>query len=118
MEQLHKKFIELEKKVDAEHALKLEIERLKGALQVVRHMGEEDEDAETKQKLVEIEENLKQKKEELEYFDALNQTLIVKERKCNDELQEARKELITVNKHLLLPFFLTFVCKTIIWFNI
>ncbi|GKV32883.1 hypothetical protein SLEP1_g41448 [Rubroshorea leprosula] len=95
MEQLHKKFIELEKKVDAEHALKLEIERLKGALQVVRHMGEEDEDVETKQKLVEIAENLKRKEEELEYFEVLNQTLIVKERKCNDELQEARKELVS-----------------------
>lgn len=93
-EELHKKFLEMEKKVDKEHALQLEIERLKGALQVVEHMGEDDEDEETKEKLAAIQEDLEEKEEELESLDALNQTLIIKEQKCNEELQEARKELI------------------------
>ncbi|GLT62730.1 hypothetical protein SLA2020_353440 [Shorea laevis] len=99
-EELHRKFIELEKKVDAEHALQLEIERLRGALQVIKHMGEEDEEVETKEKLAAIEEDLKEKEEQLEHLDALNQTLIVKERKCNDELQDARKELISSLKDM------------------
>lgn len=38
-----------------------------------------------------------QDKGELEDLEALNQTLIVKERKSNDELQEARKELVNVS---------------------
>lgn len=43
-----------------------------------------------------IAENLKEKEEELDNLEAMNQTLIIKERKTNDELQEARKELIAV----------------------
>ncbi|KAB1225962.1 hypothetical protein CJ030_MR1G006670 [Morella rubra] len=42
----------------------------------------------------EIGKDLNEKEEELARMEELNQTLIVKERKTNDELQEARKELI------------------------
>lgn len=93
-EELHKKILELEKNVDKEHALQLEIERLRGALQVVKHMGEDDDDTETKEKLTAMQEDLEEKEEELETLEALNQALIIKEQKCNDELEEARKELI------------------------
>lgn len=95
-EKLHKKIIELEKKLDAKQALELEIERMKGALQVMKHMGE-DEDLEVKSKMDTIRQELKEKEEELEVLEDLNQALIVKERKTNDELQEARKELISVS---------------------
>jgi hypothetical protein len=40
--------------------------------------------------------DLREKEQSLRDMDALNQTLIIKERKSNDELQEARKELISV----------------------
>ncbi|XP_024927008.3 factor of DNA methylation 4 isoform X1 [Ziziphus jujuba] len=90
-EKLRKKIIRLEKQLDTKQALELEVERMRGALQVMKHM---DEDMEIKKKMDEIEENLKEKIEELDGVEALNQALIVKERKTNDELQEARKELI------------------------
>ncbi|KAL5580761.1 hypothetical protein UlMin_013203 [Ulmus minor] len=92
-EKLHKKIIELEKQLDSKQALELEIERMRGALGIMKHMGEEG-DADNKKKMDEIEEALKDKEEDLEAMEALNQALIVKERRSNDELQEARKRLI------------------------
>lgn len=68
---------------------------MKGALQIMKHMGE-DGDMEAKKKMDAIAEDLKVKEEELDDTEALNQALIIQERKTNDELQEARKELITV----------------------
>ncbi|KAL3506824.1 hypothetical protein ACH5RR_032206 [Cinchona calisaya] len=92
-EELHKRIIELESKLDQKQALELEIERMKGAIEVMRHMGE-DGDREAEKKKMSIEEELKEKEEDLEALENLNQALIIKERKSNDELQEARKELI------------------------
>lgn len=77
---------------------------MKGALEVMKHMS--DEDSEAKKKVDSIRKNLKEKEEELEDLEALNQTLIIQERKSNDELVEARKELIAVS---LLPLFLMFI---------
>lgn len=96
-ENLHKRIIELERKLDAKQALELEIERMRGALQVMKHMGENG-DMDMKIKMDEIQEELKEKEEELDDLEALNQALVVKERKSNDELQEARKELISYFK--------------------
>ncbi|XP_057474899.1 protein INVOLVED IN DE NOVO 2-like [Actinidia eriantha] len=92
-EKLHKQIIELQKKLDAKQALELEIERMKGAIQVMKHMSE-DGDMEVKRKMESIEEDLKDKQEDLEQMEELNQALVVKHRQVNDELQEARKELI------------------------
>ncbi|KAL5569072.1 hypothetical protein UlMin_025647 [Ulmus minor] len=66
------------------HILELENEKLKGTLNVLKHKG-----------VMRMESKLKEKEEELEDLEALNQTLVMKERKSNDELQEARKELIS-----------------------
>ncbi|KAK8515734.1 hypothetical protein V6N13_139295 [Hibiscus sabdariffa] len=93
-EKLHRQILDLEKQLDAKQTLELEIQRMKGALQVMQHM-EGDGDAETNKKIKVIEEELKEKEEELEGLEDLNQALIIKERKSNDELQGARKELIT-----------------------
>ena len=41
-------------------------------------------------------DELEQKEVELDDMESMNQTLIVKERQSNDELQDARKELIEV----------------------
>ncbi|KAI3446101.1 hypothetical protein Pfo_002766 [Paulownia fortunei] len=94
-EELQRKMIELEKKLDAKQALELEIRRLRGNLQVVKHMGDDGDELEA-EKLYAIQRELEEKEEELEYLEALNQDLIVKERKSNDEVQEARKQLINV----------------------
>ncbi|RDY02379.1 Factor of DNA methylation 4, partial [Mucuna pruriens] len=91
-EELHKKIHELQRKLDAKQALELEIERMKGALQVLEHMGEDDDVK--KKKLDAIKSDLQDKEEELKGEEALQQTLVVMERKTNDELQDARKELI------------------------
>ncbi|XP_048229313.1 factor of DNA methylation 4 [Ricinus communis] len=93
-EKLRKKILDLEKKLDAKQALELEIERMKGALQVMKHMGDQ-EDIDIKKKMDTIQQQLKDKEEELEDLETLNQTLIIKERMNNDQLQDARKELIS-----------------------
>ncbi|XP_023519693.1 protein INVOLVED IN DE NOVO 2-like [Cucurbita pepo subsp. pepo] len=94
-EKLHKKIIELEQKLDARQALELEIERLKGSLEVMKHMGEDGDD-DAKKKMDQIQQDLNEKEEEFEYFQNINQNLIIKERRTNDEVQDARKELIHV----------------------
>ncbi|KAL6526112.1 hypothetical protein OROHE_015636 [Orobanche hederae] len=96
-EMLQRKIVELEKKLDAKQALELEIQCLTDNLRVIKHMGE-DGDEIVGEKLRAIQEELRDKEDELEYLDALNQNLIVKERRSNDELQEARKELIEILK--------------------
>ncbi|CAJ2660908.1 unnamed protein product [Trifolium pratense] len=90
-EKLHKKIHELERGLDAKHGLELEIEQLRGALQVMNHIG--DTDLEEKKKLEAIKMDLKEKEEELKDVEDLQQTLVVQERKTNDELQDARKTL-------------------------
>lgn len=98
-EELHARILQLERQLDAKQALELEIQRLKGNLNVMKHMGG-DEDIEVKQKVEAMVKSLEEREEELEGLESLNQTLIVKERKSNDELQEARKELINGLKQL------------------
>lgn len=99
-EQLHKRIIELEANLDQKQALQLQIERLRGSIEVMRHMNEEG-DVEAKKKLQSIQEEIKESEEELDSLETLNQALIIKERLTNDEVQEARKELIHVS---ILPF--------------
>ncbi|XP_047311975.1 factor of DNA methylation 4-like [Impatiens glandulifera] len=92
-EKLHAKTLDLEKKIDAKQALELEIERLRGAVGVMKHMNDSG-DVEAKKKMDEVEEELKEKLDDLEQAEALNQALIVKERISKEELDDARKELI------------------------
>ncbi|KAI3514138.1 hypothetical protein L1887_12457 [Cichorium endivia] len=92
-EKHHQKIIELQKKIDEKQRLELEIKQMEGAMEVMKHMT--DEDVEAKKKFESIEKDLKEKEEELENLEELNQALIIKERLSNDELQDARKELIS-----------------------
>ena len=62
----------------------------------MEHM-KDDGDAEVLDKVDGILKDLREKEQSLEELDALNQMLIIRERKSNDELQEARKELIDVS---------------------
>ena len=89
------KILQLERQLDAKQKLEMEIEELKGKLQVMKHLGDED-DAAVQKKIKEMNEELEEKVDEMAGVEDLNRTLIAKERQSNDELQEARKELITV----------------------
>lgn len=82
----------LEKKLDDELALELEIERMRGGLQVMGHM----EDPDMKEEIEKTKEKLKEKEEESEFQASLYQALVVKHCYTNDELQDARKALIRV----------------------
>ncbi|CAN1238062.1 Factor of DNA methylation 1 [Linum grandiflorum] len=73
----------------------MEIQELKGKLNVMKHLEDQD-DAAVKKTMKEYNDELEQKIEDLSSVESLNQTLIVKERQSNDELQEARKRLIQV----------------------
>ncbi|XP_077239018.1 factor of DNA methylation 1-like [Tasmannia lanceolata] len=83
------KILHLEKQLDAKQALELEIEQLTGRLQVMEHMGDDDL---VKKKMLEMSKELEEKVGEMDDLEDLN---IIKERLSNDELQEARKELIS-----------------------
>ncbi|XP_074366478.1 factor of DNA methylation 4-like [Apium graveolens] len=91
--QLYQRVIELQKKLDDKQRLELDIEQMRGAVEVMRPISDGG-DAEAKKKMESLEETLKEKEEDLEGLEDLNQALIIKERKTNDELQDARKELI------------------------
>ncbi|PSR96009.1 Factor of DNA methylation like [Actinidia chinensis var. chinensis] len=87
------KILQLERQLNAKQKLEMEIEELKGKLQVMKHLGDED-DAAVHEKIKEMNEELEEKVDEMAGLEDLNRTLIAKERQSNDELQEARKELI------------------------
>ena len=89
------KILKLQQQLDAKQKLELEIQQLKGKLEVMKHMpGEEDSES---KKIKELTEELQDKYDEMEYMESMNQTLLIKERMSNDELQNARKELIAVS---------------------
>ncbi|KAF7843193.1 factor of DNA methylation 1-like [Senna tora] len=90
-EEALKKILQLEKQLDAKQKLEMEIEELKGKLQVMKHLGDDDA---VQKKIKEMNDELAEKVENLDDMEQTNQHLIVKERQSNDELQEARKELI------------------------
>ncbi|CAD6341584.1 unnamed protein product [Miscanthus lutarioriparius] len=88
------KILQLERQVDEKQKLELDIEQLKGKLEVVKHM--EGEGVDVKKRSEELAAELNERIEEMEDLEALNQTLVVKERMTNYEIQDAKKELITV----------------------
>ena len=94
-EEALKKILKLEKELDARQKLQLEIEELKGKIEVMKHLGDDD-DAAIQRKMKEMNEELRQKIEDMNDLEDMNQTLVVKQRQSNDELQEARKVLIAV----------------------
>lgn len=72
---------------------------------------EEEGDQEVLENVDTMLKNLREKEEKYEELVALNQTLIVKERKSNDELQEALKELVNVRR-------LTMACRFTGYWNV
>lgn len=92
-EEALKKILDLERDLNAKQKLQMEIEELKGKVKVMEHMGD---DAAVQKQIQEMNEQLNDKFEEMKSMESLYQTLLTKERQSNDELQEARKELIVV----------------------
>jgi hypothetical protein len=84
----------LEEQLDEKQKLELDIEQLRGKLEVVKHM--EGEGVDVKKRSEELTKQLDERMDAMEHLDELNQTLIIKERKTNDELQDAKKELTKV----------------------
>ena len=81
-----------EKELHEKRELELEMTRLNGTLQVMKHL-EGDDDGDIHNKMEKLSERLEIEKRRLE---ELSGELVKKERESNDELQEARKELIMV----------------------
>jgi cell shape-determining protein MreC len=88
------KILMLEEQLDEKQKLELDIEQLRGKLEVVKHM--EGEGIDVKKRTEELTKQLDERMDAMEHMDELNQTLIIKERMTNDELQDAKKELIKV----------------------
>ncbi|KAF0926301.1 hypothetical protein E2562_022119 [Oryza meyeriana var. granulata] len=84
------RMLQLEKELHEKQQLELEVTRLNGTLQVMKHL-EGDDDGDISDKMEKLSERLEHEKKRLE---ELSGELVKKERESNDELQEARKELI------------------------
>ncbi|XP_054779582.1 factor of DNA methylation 1-like [Prosopis cineraria] len=97
-EEALRKIIELEKQLDKKLQLEMEIEDLKGKLRVMKHLGDDDA---VQREIKKLNDDLKRQEDELDDMESMYQTLVVKDRQSNDELQEARKELIEGLKNML-----------------
>ncbi|PKA56393.1 hypothetical protein AXF42_Ash014896 [Apostasia shenzhenica] len=84
--------LELERELDAKQKLQLEIEQLRGKIEVMKHMESDEESI--KKKMEEMQAELDDKIEEQQYLEKLNSDLLTKQVASNNELQEARKQLI------------------------
>ncbi|KAL7587864.1 hypothetical protein Lser_V15G38376 [Lactuca serriola] len=90
MEKLEEKIMELEKKVEGKQELEEEMKEMKAAMEAMEEKSS-DENVEAENKS----EDLKEKEEELKRLEELQEALIVNHRLSNDELQDARQQLIS-----------------------
>ena len=86
------KILNLQQQLAAKENLELEIKQLLGKLEVVKHQG-----LESKEKIDVLSQVLEDNYGEMEGLELLNTALLITERKINDQLQDARKELINVS---------------------
>lgn len=84
--------LQLEKQLHEKQQLELEVTRLNGTLQVMKHL-EGDDDGDIHEKMEKLSLKLEHERRRLE---ELSGDLVRKERESNDELTQARKELIQV----------------------
>ncbi|CAL9244242.1 unnamed protein product [Arabidopsis halleri] len=90
-EKLHKRIMEMEAKLNETQELELEIEKLKGTTNVMKHMVGSDGDKDIVKKMAKTQIELDARETAL--HDKM-MTLAQKERMTNDEYQYARKEMI------------------------
>ena len=86
------KILNLQQQLAAKENLELEIQQLQGKLEVMKHQG-----LESKEKIDVLSKVLEDNYGEMEGLELLNTALLITERKINDQLQDARKELINVS---------------------
>ncbi|XP_048531475.1 factor of DNA methylation 4-like isoform X1 [Triticum urartu] len=87
-----RKNLDKEKKMqkpDATGNLEFEIKQLKGQLEVMKQ-----KDSESKRKIDELNKELQEKDDKIEYMESIHGILVTKDLKSNDELQDAWKKLI------------------------
>ncbi|KAL9285306.1 putative XS domain-containing protein [Arabidopsis thaliana] len=94
-EKLHKRIMEMEAKLNETQELELEIEKLKGTTNVMKHMVGCDGDKDIVEKIAKTQIELDARETALH---EKMMTLARKERATNDEYQDARKEMIKVWK--------------------
>ncbi|KAK4834804.1 hypothetical protein QYF36_000817 [Acer negundo] len=87
---LKRKMVELGNKMETKRALKSDIESLRSQIDMMKRKEE------VEKKLEGILVELMEKQEELSNVEDENKVLMVKERTTNEELQDARKELINI----------------------
>lgn len=92
-ENAFRKQCKLEKDLTRKHDLEMDIAQLRVKLEVMKHKRAE---ADTAKEIDKISEELREKDEQLDAINSANQALIVADGRINDELQEAKKELIEV----------------------
>lgn len=97
-ERLRERILALERQLDQKQDLELEVEHLKRELSAMRHM-EFNGGTEIVNKVETFLRDLSEKEGELAHVNKFNQDLVVRERETNDELQEARRALISVCSH-------------------
>ncbi|KAL1208489.1 Protein INVOLVED IN DE NOVO 2 [Cardamine amara subsp. amara] len=90
-EKLHQRIMEMEAKLNETQELELEIEKLKGSTNVMKHMVGSDGDEDIVEKMAKTQIELEARETAL--HDKM-MTLAQKERVTNDEYQDARKEMI------------------------
>ena len=98
----HERILKLQQDLDAKQNLELEIQTLRGKLEVMKHMPGQ-RDSESKKKVDKLAEELKDKGKQLEAMQTWGNTLYIEERRSNDEIQHVRKELIVVSYHIIWP---------------
>ncbi|KAF5741773.1 factor of DNA methylation 1-like [Tripterygium wilfordii] len=91
-EEALEKILQLEKQLDAKRELEKEIKELKRLL-VMKCLGEDD--AAVQEKMKRMNKDLEKKVDRLDDMEDRYNILVLKERQSNDELQEARRELIS-----------------------
>ncbi|KAL9283986.1 putative XS domain-containing protein [Arabidopsis thaliana] len=92
-EKLHKRIMEMEAKLNETQELELEIEKLKGTTNVMKHMVGSDGDKDIVEKIAKTQIQLDAQETALH---EKMMTLARKERATNDEYQDVRKEMIQV----------------------
>ncbi|KAJ0256684.1 Factor of DNA methylation 5 [Hirschfeldia incana] len=92
-EEALEKIRQLEKELNDKQKLQMQIQELKGKLQVMKH-GEDEDDEDVKKEMKKMNDELDEKCSELQDMEDTNSALMIKERQSNDEIQEARQELI------------------------